>query len=1152
MRSLVPLRSLACILAALCLNSPQPAHAEPPSISLAQIWPLDAGMLPTPAASLPTSDQVQPPTPKPVEPPLALSPHALLLRERDTLKARKLEVEGQDALKVYEEAVSLSDKALDLEQQAARIAAEAELPPPPKPTPLPPAPNLEAIQDLNAAAVEQRQRAVEIELINAREQLAALKEKLEAQRDAPKGLRDQITERRARVATLKDKPPTPDGAASDMAAAQRALSAAQLRLHRAEILFFEQRLLFQAPLLSHLIAAREALTLRVEGLERQLKGWKAHLTRKREQEAKAAAEEAKAAHRQIARQAPAVRDLSKENVRLSQDLEAATKRLSQLNEEEVSVTRRLSALEREVERVSKRLNGGALSETTARLLRRRQREMPSRRALKRGVARWRAEVAAAQSALLDIIEREEDISPQQRVIRVYLSRALAQTKSTPTLGGMLDDLFRDQVEVIIRQLLEDRQALLKKLSLAYEEHIAALSRLDALELRQEARFNGYRDLLDERLLWIPSTARLSLDDFIHAADDVDLLARVIQRAPWGLAGLARCPLEWRLGTLAALLVALLGFVRRLRLRKRLTPLPATPRRRLLQISGALGLPAAVALIGGCLSRHSEGDSAAIGYGLLGVGAFWLTTRGVRALVAGNEVPWQATIRASLNRETRWLEWALIPSIFVLMTLERYGQPQDGRALQRMALIYTLTLAALFTLRLLREGGLSGPLMARYPDAWLVRLRFVWYPLAVLTPLTLAVLATLGYTDSAYQLAHQLMITSWMVMALALAEAGFSLWLERLEPPPSALAIPDGRGYHFAKGSALKMEDDAEAAHAARLQVIRALIGTLGIIGLWTIWARVLPALGIFEEVVLWTYNATVDGAEVQTPITLGRFAQAILTFVFTVLAAKVLPTLMELIVLLRLPFTGGTRHAITQVSRYLIFAVGLIISLKALGLEWGRVQWLVAALSVGLGFGLQEIVANFVSGLIILIERPFRVGDILTVGDIKGVVSRLQIRATTIIGFDRRELVVPNKEFITGPLINWSLSDSVSRLTIPVGIAYGSDTDRAHALLLEIARAHPLVLERPSPMAFFLSFGASSLDFELRVFIGDVLSTSQVSHDLHTRINQAFGEAGIVIAFPQQDVHLDASAPLPVQIVQPERTGEPIPSAPSLKKNKKK
>jgi potassium efflux system protein len=189
---------------------------------------------------------------------------------------------------------------------------------------------------------------------------------------------------------------------------------------------------------------------------------------------------------------------------------------------------------------------------------------------------------------------------------------------------------------------------------------------------------------------------------------------------------------------------------------------------------------------------------------------------------------------------------------------------------------------------------------------------------------------------------------------------------------------------------------------------------------------------------------------------------------------------------------------------------------------------------VGLGFGLQEIVANFISGLIVLFERPFRVGDTVTVGEVHGTVTRIRIRATTIQDWDRKELIVPNKEFITGQLINWSLTDNLIRFKVPVGIAYGSDTDLAEKLLLKVAKSNPLVKKTPEPKAVFLSFGDNALNFEVRVYVGSIDDWVPMMHEMNRAIDKEFRQAGISIAFPQRDVHLDAAGPLDIRVVSDE------------------
>jgi potassium efflux system protein len=236
---------------------------------------------------------------------------------------------------------------------------------------------------------------------------------------------------------------------------------------------------------------------------------------------------------------------------------------------------------------------------------------------------------------------------------------------------------------------------------------------------------------------------------------------------------------------------------------------------------------------------------------------------------------------------------------------------------------------------------------------------------------------------------------------------------------------------------------------------------------------------------------------------------------------------LELVVLQRLAMDPGNRNAIITISRYLITAVGLVAALDIIGLGWDQVQWLVAALGVGLGFGLKEIFSNFFSGLILLVERPIRVGDTVTLDTLSGTVSRINIRATTITDWDCKEIIVPNNTFITSSLINWARSDPITRIVIPVGVAYDSDPVRVHEVLLAVATAHPLVAKEPAPAVVFLKFGDSALEFEVRVFVRDLANRVPVSHDLHNHILQALRENRIEIPFPQREVHFRGGAAEP-------------------------
>jgi potassium-dependent mechanosensitive channel len=331
--------------------------------------------------------------------------------------------------------------------------------------------------------------------------------------------------------------------------------------------------------------------------------------------------------------------------------------------------------------------------------------------------------------------------------------------------------------------------------------------------------------------------------------------------------------------------------------------------------------------------------------------------------------------------------------------------------------------------------------------------------------------------------------------------------------------------------------------------------TLGVvIGAWCIWADVLPAFSIFKQVELWPTDvianvandptgaqvlskiasaATGDAASVEskpftTPsdskhhdwVTLADLMLAVLVFATTMIGAKNIPGLLEVAVSQHLPFDAGARYAVTMVSRYCIIILGTVLACGMIGVGWAKVQWLVAAMSLGLGFGLQEIFANFVSGLIILFERPVRVNDVVTIDNVTGVVSRIHLRTTTITDWDRKELIIPNKEFITGRVLNWTLSDMVNRVVINIGIAYGSDTRQVTEMLEKLAKDHPNILQDPPPRVTLESFGDSSLNFVLRFFLPDLENRITVVHEMHMRIDEALREAGIEMAYPQQDVHV--------------------------------
>ena len=215
----------------------------------------------------------------------------------------------------------------------------------------------------------------------------------------------------------------------------------------------------------------------------------------------------------------------------------------------------------------------------------------------------------------------------------------------------------------------------------------------------------------------------------------------------------------------------------------------------------------------------------------------------------------------------------------------------------------------------------------------------------------------------------------------------------------------------------------------------------------------------------------------------------------------------------------GVQHSVTAGFGYLGFGLAVMIAISAVGIDLSNLALIAGALSVGIGFGLQNVVNNFVSGLILLIERPIKVGDWVIVGDKEGTVRHIRVRATEIETFQRASVIIPNSEILSTALVNWTHADRTGRIEIPVGVAYGSDTEKVREILLELARQNPHISRWPTPFVRFKDFGDSALIFELRCYLHDIGQIITVSSDLRFAIDRAFRENNIEIPFPQRDLH---------------------------------
>lgn len=302
---------------------------------------------------------------------------------------------------------------------------------------------------------------------------------------------------------------------------------------------------------------------------------------------------------------------------------------------------------------------------------------------------------------------------------------------------------------------------------------------------------------------------------------------------------------------------------------------------------------------------------------------------------------------------------------------------------------------------------------------------------------------------------------------------------------------------------------------AFLRVLRPVLRGAGLFA----WVHV--TLG---SVGLWSPARSGAAAVLSYPVGYGSVTLsfgAIVAFGLTLwiswLVARFLAFALDQELFSRVRLSPGVPFALATFTRYVILVIGFVVALGALGFSLDRVTLLLSALGVGIGFGLQNVVNNFVSGAILLFERPVRGGDWIQLGDLMGTVSKIGLRASTVRTLDGADMIVPNGDLVSARVVNWTLSEPKWRIIVPVGVAYGTKPRRVLELLEEVARSHPDVLEEPEPVALFRGFGESALNFELRIFTGG--SWLKVASDLTLAVSEALEKAGVTIPFPQRDLH---------------------------------
>ncbi len=787
----------------------------------------------------------------------------------------------------------------------------------------------------------------------------------------------------------------------------------------------------------------------------------------------------------------------------------------------------------------KRAKEARFSPAIGLLLRSQQVGLPDTSAYRRQIAAREERQAEINFKLLQWETDRRQLGTSDDTVAIHLDAVRGEM-------GFAEQLdVREELETVLR----GRLALYSDLITEARRQLGELASLQSTEEGLVRVVDDQRAFIAEHVLWVRSTTPLSPAMLSLAATAA---LELVAPSAWARVGqtLVADAREQPFLVLGWLPVVWLLVTRR-RLGGRLPPLAEIAQRPsatgirptlealVVSLGMALPGPAIMALCGWRLTAlGSAGASAhALGTALLGGAAAFLalTFASIVCLPKGlgpAHFGWDAPATNAIRRAISLARWTCLPAGIAVMFTESTGDELLVGTVGRLALVAECGALAAVTWRLLRPSGpLQAAISRQHPGAWLRVAARLWTWLLVALPVALAGLSLAGYHYTAVQLSARLFAT-WGLMGLSVGLRALALrWLTLVSRQLARRRASERRAELVTRQESASAEFPVADACSLELRLadiqeqsdrLVRLACTVAVCGcLAFIWHDIIPAVGYLDRFTLW-YGGLAPGSESGELVRI-TLVEAILAGIWatiTVLACRNLPGLLDLAVFQRLPLDAGARYAATAVTQYGVAVTGALLCFQQIGIGWQSVQWLVAAMTVGLGFGLQEIFANFVSGLIILFERPIRVGDVVTIGDITGTVTRIRIRATTICDWDHKELIVPNREFVTGKLVNWTLTNPTLRVVVRVGIAYGSDVRLATRLLGEVATAQPLALADPPPTVVFTHFGENSLDFELRVFTNGVINTRIVQHELHVAIDDVFRTHGIDIAFPQRELHV--------------------------------
>ncbi|TVP90464.1 MAG: mechanosensitive channel MscK [Pseudomonadaceae bacterium] len=803
------------------------------------------------------------------------------------------------------------------------------------------------------------------------------------------------------------------------------------------------------------------------------------------------------------------------NRQLSENLLKATTQINDLTRKNILTRQQIDSLtqiDRALEQQISVLEGSLL---LSRILHQQKRTLPSVE-FDHGLPDRIADLRLQQFELNQL--RDELANPE-----AYLQRLLNR------LPDAQQDLLRNDLEVMINS----RVQLVEQLGTNINNLLSQAISLQISQRQLQQLSNDLQRTIDDQLFWVASSRPIDRNWILGLPTQLSQQWTQLQPLTHFRDVPRQLQSQWPGLILLGLLLGLYMLVRP-KIKAKLLTLHAdvghfrrdttrhTPLALLLTLLRVSIIPLLLAGCGLMLLRDDGNALPAMGVTALYAALAWLVLHLLYRVfdqegIAERHFNWEADRVARLHRLTKHTAFILLPLVIIIALAETSPEVLDADAIGRLLLI----------IGLLALGALLGNLMWRTKPLYSSRVIHWVATLALtLSPVILAGMSFWGYHYTALKLADRFIDTLYVIVIWLLFEgmvvrnlnvAGRRLAYQRALKKRESAQQTEGQDQEISVEVPVM---DLQQINQQSLRLAKlSLLLVFGVL-VYLIWSDLLSAATYLNSVTLWEYNSGSAEFPNMVPISVADVFGALIIVVLTITLARNLPGLLEILLLSRLNLQQGSSYAITTLLSYIIVSTGIIVGLSTLGVSWDKLQWLVAALSVGLGFGLQEIFANFVSGIILLFERPIRIGDVVTIGALSGTVNRIRIRATTITDFDRKEIIVPNKTFVTSHLVNWSLSDTVTRVTMKLGVAYNSDLNQAKELLLQIANNNERVLDDPEPQVLFLNFGDSTLDHELRYHVGKLGDRNPSIDEMNREIDRLFREHGIEIAFRQLDVYL--------------------------------